>query len=247
MAQIPRTNKRTQSSSLRRIIVGVGVGVVIIIAALINMQLQLHKELEDAQKDMQLYLQQRYNQEFVVERPERSGGGFAVEGRLESIAYPRNDPSLKFTVIRSRTYRADGYVGVVWEREERQRLEPELRAIFGADIKIQLTIRTFGTARGTLPINGAIPSFGNGARQYKQAILYTLQITTSSQLKGHESDMAAKVFALLPLLHRDTDLIFSYTGQAEGKSYGIALDHDAIKNIQTASDLNNYIKEGGDI
>ncbi len=65
------------------------------------------------QSDMREYLQNKYGKEFVVDKPRKKADGFGVEGYLESVAYQKNDKSLKFFVRKSSTYIGDGYVGAV--------------------------------------------------------------------------------------------------------------------------------------
>lgn len=50
---------------------------------------------------MKEYLQNKYRQEFVVEKPEHKGGGLAVEGHFDAVAYPKDDSALKFVVNKS--------------------------------------------------------------------------------------------------------------------------------------------------
>jgi len=45
--------------------------------------------VNNTQNDMREYLQNKYNQEFLVEKPERKGSGLAVEGHIDAIAYPK--------------------------------------------------------------------------------------------------------------------------------------------------------------
>ena len=63
---------------------------------------------------MKEYLQNKYRQEFVVEKPEHKGGGLAVEGHFDAVAYPKDDSALKFVVNKSSSGIWDGYADKVW-------------------------------------------------------------------------------------------------------------------------------------
>lgn len=231
MAQIPRTNKRTQSSSLRRIIVGVGVGVVIIIAALINMQLQLHKELEDAQKDMQLYLQQRYNQEFVVERPERSGGGFAVEGYIVATAYPKTNNELKFEVKKSMTDTWDGYVDEVWAAEETNRLRPKIDEIMsGVSYEYNVKIGSYSVRTHITP---PIPSLDDFLASHGDSVLYLLEVKSGDT---NQDSHYSRVILLMRLIKgRSNNIGLVYRWSESGVTYTISLDEDTIGRVLEGS------------
>ncbi|MBF1033763.1 MAG: hypothetical protein HXL02_03285, partial [Candidatus Nanosynbacter sp.] len=65
-------------------------------------------DVANAQADMKEYLQNKYRQEFVVEKPEHKGGGLAVEGHFDAVAYPKDDSALKFVVNKSSSGIWDG-------------------------------------------------------------------------------------------------------------------------------------------
>ena len=50
--------------------------------------LKLDIEASQAQVTMKTYLHNKYKEEFVVEKPIRTGSGFAVRGWFEAVAYP---------------------------------------------------------------------------------------------------------------------------------------------------------------
>lgn len=195
------------------------------------------------QSSMKEYLQNKYGKEFTVGKPQRKASGFGVEGYLESVAYQKNDKSLKFLVRKSSSYIGDGYVGAVWTKSEKERILPVIDEIFGSGVQVDIEIKTFGTARGNLSVSGEIPTFREGVEKYGKAILYTLYIKSEVSLKGKEGEASKKVFDLLPSVSRGTDILFSYKSQTGSASYGIPLNQDDIKSIKTADDLITRFRE----
>lgn len=228
---------------LRGILYTIVIPVVVIMVIVGGLYLKSSFELNSAQADMKGYLQNKYGQEFVVERPERKGAGLGVEGHLDAIAYPKNDETVRFIVMSSSTGIRDGYAGAVWTKSEKERMEPVVREIFGDRVRVSIDIKTFGTFRGDVPVLGLVPSFKEGAEKYGASILYTLYIEDRDPLRGNESEASAKVFRLLPSINSHTDLIFSYRSQEGNGSYGISLNQDKIKSIKNINDLNIMYKD----
>ena len=96
------------------------------------------------------YLKSKYNEEFVVEKPEYKNGGFGVKGIWVSRAYPANNPQLDFSINCSSTDTSDcsdQYVAALWSiqaTEELKDLIDDINAdnedkINNAQIKITVT------------------------------------------------------------------------------------------------------------
>ena len=120
-----------------------------------------------AQADMKEYLQNKYRQEFVVEKPEHKGGGFAVEGHFDAIAYPKDDKTIRFTVMSSSSGVSDGYAGAVWTSEERKRLQPVINKVFGERVQYEIDIQSsMSVQTRDINISGRVPLFNNAADRY---------------------------------------------------------------------------------
>jgi hypothetical protein len=197
------------------------------------------------QAKMEQYLEEKYNKEFVVEKPERKASGLGVEGYLEATAYPEDDQSLTFKVRDSSTSTSDEYTGAVWEKEERKRLEPIVEDIFSKDVTLELEIRTTGTARGDINIHGEVPSFELGEQKYNKNILYILRIETQAPIdENNTTQVSEKIYVFLQNLNVKTDIIFSYsTDIGNNKKYGVALDEAEIKGISGPEALTPFYKE----
>ena len=238
----PHASKILKTALLRMLYM-IAIPIVIIVIIIAGLYLKSNIEVNNAQVSMKEYLQSKYGQEFVVEKPKKNGGGLGVEGHLDAVACPKNDKTIRFTVMSSSSGISDGYAGAVWTKSENERMMPIIRDIFGEHVHVDIEIKTSGTFRGNVPISGSIPSFSNGAKKYGRAILYTLYIKDSNSLRDNESEASSKVFRLLPNINSHTDLIFSYRSQVGDKSYGISLNQDKIKDIKNVNDLSIMYKE----
>ena len=109
---------------LRRILHIIIVLIVVIAVVIGGFYIKFQLEVSSAQTSMKEYLHNKYNQEFIVEKPEYNGGGLAVEGHFDAVAYPKDDKTIRFTVMSSSSGVSDGYAGAVWTGEERRRLQP---------------------------------------------------------------------------------------------------------------------------
>ena len=109
---------------LRGILYTVVIPLAVIAAVIGGIYLNSHIEVSNTQASMKEYLQKKYGQEFVVGKPERKGGGLAVEGRFESVAYPRANNNLKFRAMSSSTGLWDNYASKVWENRQTTEAKP---------------------------------------------------------------------------------------------------------------------------
>ena len=73
-------------------------------------------DVTSAQAGMKEYLQNKYRQEFVVEKPEYKGGGLAVEGGWTANAYKNSD--YKFLVHKGRKSYSDTYLSAFYNEQE---------------------------------------------------------------------------------------------------------------------------------
>ena len=245
---LPMSKKQSKSNKTnvvkpRKVLLLFATPLILVAMIVGGFYIKFQLDVTSAQAGMKEYLQNKYRHEFVVEKPEHKGGGLAVEGHFDAVAYPKDNKTIRFTVMSSSSGVSDGYAGAVWTNSENKRMIPIVHEIFGKNVDIELEIKTFGTSRGDIPVSGAIPSFVDSAEKHGRAILYTLYIKDEDLLRGNEREASGKVFRLLPNLNKHTDLILSYRSQTGDKSYGISLSQDKIKDIKNADDLNKMYKE----
>ena len=160
---------RSSRSILGRMLYGLMVLTAIVLGLVSILYLKAEVEASNTQAGMKGYLQYKYGQEFVVEKPKKNGGGLGVEGHLDAIAYPKADKTVRFTVISSSSGISDGYAGAVWTKSENERMAPIIRDIFGEHVHVYIEVKTSGTFRGNVPLSGSVPSFSDGAKKIWQS------------------------------------------------------------------------------
>lgn len=102
--------------TLRRILHIIIVLIVVIAVVIGGFYIKFQLEVSSAQTSMKEYLHNKYNQEFIVEKPEYKGGGLAVEGSWTANAYKNSD--YKFLVHKGRKSYSDTYLSAFYNEQE---------------------------------------------------------------------------------------------------------------------------------
>ena len=102
--------------TLRRILHIIIVLIVVIAIVIGGFYIKFQLEVSSAQTSMKEYLHNKYNQEFIVEKPEYKGGGLAVEGSWTANAYKNSD--YKFLVHKGRKSYSDTYLSAFYNEQE---------------------------------------------------------------------------------------------------------------------------------
>lgn len=99
---------------------------------------------------MSEYLKNKYNKDFEVGRPKLSGGGLDVLGTWEADAYPTDDKSMMFRIIKAenRDNFSDQYTAKIWSQRETARLNSSAKRFklkvegycFGRNLPCRTTI-----------------------------------------------------------------------------------------------------------
>lgn len=205
------------------------------------------------QRQMQQYLEDKYGEEFVVKEPIRKAGGLGIEGFLESEAYPVKDNSLIFPIRMASTFKNDEYAGVLWQREESKRIEPESRRIFGEDVSLGIEIKTTGTSRGDINIVGNVSNFNTATNKYGKKILYIVTIINKTHAKipsdQDKTEIANHILELkryLPI--GKTDVILDYYiihTPSDNEKYGLSVSGTDLSSITTPEELVSKFKIWG--
>lgn len=101
--------------TLRRILHIIIVLIIVIAVVIGGFYIKFQLEVSSAQASMKEYLHNKYNQEFIVEKPEYKGGGLAVEGSWTANAYKSD---YKFLVHKGRKSYSDTYLSAFYNEQE---------------------------------------------------------------------------------------------------------------------------------
>lgn len=166
-------------------------------------------DVTNAQADMKEYLQNKYRQEFVVEKPEYKGGGLAVEGHFDAIAYPKDDSTLKFVVNKSSSGIWDRYADKVWSTEETRRVRQRLDEIMlENDYKYHIEI---GSYLVRADIRYPLPDLDSFINKHNKSVLYTLEVDSSGDKKETNYSKVLSLLRLLREKNSDSRLIYRWS------------------------------------
>ena len=231
---------------LRRILHIIIVLIIVIAVVIGGFYIKFQLEVSSAQASMKEYLHNKYNQEFIVEKPEYNGGGFVVEGHFDAVAYPKNDKTIRFTVTSSSSGVSDGYAGAVWTSEERRRLQPVINKVFGGvqyeiDIRSSMSVQT-----RNINISGKVPLFNDAVNRYGKQIPYNITVSELSNRNLSTKEKIAVVDKLLILadkLPAKTDTVITYKSADYGREkYGLIISLEKLKTLCKDNIVNMFKK-----
>lgn len=116
---------------------------------------------------MEWYLEDKYGKEFVVENYRVEGATLGIEGDPIADAFPKDDPSVRFTVWDRGQYRnnehaySDEYLGATWRKEEVENLATPLKQIIGytpyytLEVYTPVEIDQINSSKGLISFNEA--------------------------------------------------------------------------------------------
>lgn len=87
---------------------------------------------------MRSYLENKYNEKFLVKNIRKEGAGFAVSGWTAAEGSPVNNSVVVFKITDIDGKKGDDYIGAIWQYKNKSKIEQMVRDAFG-DIKIKHT------------------------------------------------------------------------------------------------------------
>lgn len=152
--------------------------------------LQGYNDELKGQKTIESYLEQKYDQDFIVEKPIHKGYGFAIEGVLEAIAYPKSDPELKFIATTNSRGSSDEYPGAFWRKQAHDYLNTYVTKAF--DYTPEYTVRVVTYVAKGNEIKGHLPSFTEALAKYKSQIGLTIEVTSRETISTADRALVAR-------------------------------------------------------
>lgn len=133
------------------------------------------------QATMERYLHDKYDKAFVVEDIRANAIALGGQGQRISNAHPADDTALRFEVVHDKDARSfsDGYVGALWAREERPRVQVFLESVYGVGNvpEFKLVVKQDEFAKNVPTIKGSnIPTLTEAYRQLNGNIYYFISI-----------------------------------------------------------------------
>lgn len=192
--------------------------------------------------DMANYLKSKYQQDFVVGKPERRGSGLGVEGYSEYTVYPKGNRNLVFIAVSSSSSKSDDYPGVTWSSQEYERLKPVMGKLL-SNATYSIKIRSaFSLQTKDINIKGNVPSFSDAANKYGNKIPYTLTVKDYVGSRLSDDQKLKIVGVLLKLsnyIPKNVDSkVYYITEEKDNQNYGIIV---GVKEIVSSKDNPNIL------
>ena len=204
----PKSNK-TNVVKTRKVLLLFATPLILVAMIVGGFYIKFQLDVTSAQAGMKEYLQNKYRQEFVVEKPEHKGGGLAVEGHFDAVAYPKDNNTLKFVVNKSSSGIWDGYADKVWSTEETRRVRQRLDEIMlENDYKYHIEI---GSYLVRADIRYPLPDLDSFINKHNKSVLYTLEVDSSGDKKETNYSKVLSLLRLLREKNSDSRLIYRWS------------------------------------
>ena len=189
-----------------------------------------------AQASMKRYLEDKYKDKFVVERPEHKNGGLGVRGSWKSHSYPVSNPKLKFYVGCDIACN-DEYLDSYFSRQEYERLQLSMKTMGVTEYSVRLIIKNEVLKYITKDSNLDIIK-----RKYDP--IYKLRIKISEA--NNEDDSTSKISDIIEDIYKQgvSRVEIDYTLIAKDKKvYKCATGYDTVSRLNYET-IKQCLKEG---
>lgn len=123
---------KTKKHKVYKLLIALCSLVILIVAIAIVLHIKNENKISNAQNGMSEYLNNKYKEDFKVERPEYKHGGFGVNGIWMSQAYLVSNPKLKFDIDCSYLNPSDcsdQYIAAIWSVQASKELEAIVKEV----------------------------------------------------------------------------------------------------------------------
>lgn len=199
------------------------------------------------------YLQEKYNEEFVVANYRTSSTGLGDPGIGCFDAHPKDDASLQFEFCLSRDnngYIVDEYISETWRQEERSRLTKLIEREFDDGSVVLNFVRPSVATSFPLykSIKGKPPVFASIAQEGGYSYVVHVDFYTSDLESRPKELVDAKIVKFLKAVEQvgvEKGIVVAYYRQQETKKAmrTIEVRVEQIYRINSASDVDKHSKE----
>ena len=202
-------------------------------------------DVTNAQADMKEYLQNKYRQEFVVERPEYKHGGFGVNGIWMSQAYLVSNPKLKFDIDCSYLNPSDcsdQYIAAIWSVQASRELESIIKEVNASSNGYKAD-----SARAEIVLSEDLVDSVNKQSKYEdnktkdEGFLYRLIIDAPN-----DSQKASYIFKIVEKLREEGVYSVKINTNSKSRSTGRCTIFLDKKDLGSEKDLNDCINKIGE-
>lgn len=255
MAQkVIKKGKSKKASRLSGRFITLAMTIIFVIACpFVYFSILSYRNKQAAESKMATYLSKKYQEDFVVEKPECKGGGIGIECSWKSKAHPVSNPETKFNVscvfsdTPSPSSCSDQYVAALWSVQANKELGPIVKSIYGEsqNIKMKSKIVLSGdlveTATKTSPTYDQAKSYESGSGFHYKIEADMKEVSRDKFLD--ESRKVSEVLFQLRALGVKSLSLDANVDTDDGGKYFCSTSH--YKNNNKFPDDINLCHEGG--
>ena len=219
--------------------------IVLAVAIAIVLHIKNENKISNAQNGMSEYLNNKYKEDFKVERPEYKHGGFGVNGIWMSQAYLVSNSKLKFDIDCSYLNPSDcsdQYIAAIWSVQASRELESIIK-----EVNANSNGYKADSARAEIVLSEDLVDSVNKQSKYEdnktkdKGFLYRLIIDAPN-----DSQKASYIFKIVEKLREEGVYSVKINTNSKSRSTGRCTIFLDKKDLGSEKDLNDCINKIGE-
>lgn len=236
---------KTKKHKVYKLLIALCSLVILIVAIAIVLHIKNENKISNAQNGMSEYLNNKYKEDFKVERPEYKHGGFGVNGIWMSQAYLVSNPKLKFDIDCSYLNPSDcsdQYIAAIWSVQASRELESIVK-----EVNANSNGYKADSARAEIVLSEDLVDSVNKQSKYEdnktkdKGFLYRLIIDAPN-----DSQKASYIFKIVEKLREEGVYSVKINTNSKSRSTGRCTIFLDKKDLGSEKDLNDCINKIGE-
>ena len=237
---------KTKKHKVYKLLIALCSLVILIVAIAIVLHIKNENKISNTQNGMSEYLNNKYKEDFKVERPEYKHGGFGVNGIWMSQAYLVSNPKLKFDIDCSYLNPSDcsdQYIAAIWSVQASKELEAIVKEVNASSSNGYKA----DSAQAEIILSGDLVDSVNKQSKYEdnktkdEGFLYRLIIDAPN-----DSQKASYIFKIVEKLREEGIYSIKIDTNSKNRSTGRCTIFLDKKDLGSEKDLNDCINKIGE-
>ena len=236
---------KTKKHKVYKLLIALCSLVILIVAIAIVLHIKNENKISNTQNGMSEYLNNKYKEDFKVERPEYKHGGFGVNGIWMSQAYLVSNPKLKFDIDCSYLNPSDcsdQYIAAIWSVQASRELESIVK-----EVNTNSNGYKADSVRAEIVLSEDLVDSVNKQSKYEdnktkdKGFLYRLIIDAPN-----DSQKASYIFKIVDKLREEGVYSVKIDTNSKNRSTGRCIVFLDKKDLGSENSLNDCINKTGE-
>ena len=236
---------KTKKYKVYKLLIALCSLVILIVAIAIVLHIKNENKISNTQNGMSEYLNNKYKEDFKVERPEYKHGGFGVNGIWMSQAYLVSNPKLKFDIDCSYLNPSDcsdQYIAAIWSVQASRELESIVK-----EVNTNSNGYKADSVRAEIVLSEDLVDSVNKQSKYEdnktkdEGFLYRLIIDAPN-----DKQKASYIFKIVEKLREESIYSIKIDTNSKNRSTGRCTIFLDKKDLGSEKDLNDCINKIGE-